>query len=299
VIFAENVGLGGEPVDVATGLREPPGGADSFAGVFWYGWLVADQRVVCDPTTVGCPPPGGELQRLWVQNDEANVWQAGWERGVAGVPVLVNGVKWGDNLMSHQWTTTSHVRVETVLYRDLASPLLAYEMWHLTGSASSEVQGVRTSDDAVAPVPVRYPSEQATVFSPCAHLTIQKLAAGLGQPSGALVWNPAASSWDGASLVVLSSAAWQRFGQEGPGTYGFEVNKAGVALAGYSWKVGETSLAPSVSRAGWYRLTLSLDPTGVCGGGSPIVLNTSHVCWHAEHDRVVKRTATRFEAKGR
>jgi cysteine-rich repeat protein len=278
-VFAEGVGVTGLDATVDDGLRTPPETGDLFAGAYWLGWLDGSVQNVCDPATPDCPPAGAtDVQRLYLQDDANNVWKAGTIVGTPGVPIAVDGVDWGDNLESGSWYENSVVRVETVLYKTVDPALGSYEMWLLYGESSpGEMQGARTSN-AGAPVPLIIPSTEATVYSPCARLTIQKLRADAGVPVPAdYAWNAATGAWDGAAYTMANSAVWESYtASEGSsGGYTAEVNVSGKLIDGYNWKLRDATLPGGVNKLGWYRLTFSLDGTGKCGGTSPIALNTS------------------------
>ena len=80
-------------------------------------------------------------------------------------------IDWGDSLESVDWYTRSQVRTEVVLFQNLETPMLEYEMRHTSGWGIDEVHGMAASLED-EPLPTR---QQATVYSPCARLTIQKL----------------------------------------------------------------------------------------------------------------------------
>jgi hypothetical protein len=107
-----------------------------------------------------------------------------------GVPagVDVDWIDWGDNLESVDWYTRSQVRTEVVLFEDLPAPLLEYEMRHTSGWGIDEVHGMATN---LAMTPLLGPGTSATVFSPCARFTVQKLLVPRDNPRLAdLIWVP-------------------------------------------------------------------------------------------------------------
>ena len=278
-VFADGIGVTGLDATVDNGLRTPPETGDLFAGAYWLGWLDGAVQNVCDPALPDCPPPSAtDVQRLYLQNDANNIWQAGTLVGTPGVPVAVDGVDWGDNLESGSWYENSVIRVETVLYKTVDPALDSYEMWLLYGANSpGEMQGARTSNSS-DPVPVIIPSTEATVYSPCARLTIQKLRADAGEPvPGDYTWNATTGAWDGGVYTLENSAIWEGYAatEGSEGTYSAEVNVGGKLLNGYNWKLRNATLPGGINKLGWYRLTFSLDGTGKCGGTTPIALNTS------------------------
>jgi len=181
----------------------------------------------------------------YLQQDELNAWQAGsFDAAMAGVPISVDMIDWGDNLEAKDWTTNSVVRVETVLYQDIsASPMLGFTMKHLWGEGVDEMWGTNE---------VTYASPEATVYSGCARLTIQKLT---GEPDERdLEWDADDGQWYGdAEAPDFIGGVWE--GGDGPGYYSAEINIPGKVIYGYNWRVKK--LHPE-DTAGDYRLTFSL-----------------------------------------
>lgn len=198
------------------------------------------------------------------QQDEFNVWQA--ENltidPAVGPQVVVDSIDWGDNLEAKDWSLTSVVRTEVVLFKNLNTigwpSMTGFEMMLLYGQGTSEMWGTNT---------INYQSNKSTVYSGCARLTIQKMV----QPKGIAqntVWNPALGRWEGpdAGIVLFNGGVWEAV--DGPGDYSAEINIPGKIIYGYNWKVRNMNAG-----AGTYRLTFSLD--GMRGIGHPsIVLNT-------------------------
>jgi len=174
----------------------------------------------------------------YVQQDPDNLWQA--DSGQWGPESSnVSWVDWGDNLESQTWKTTSKVRVETVLFKDLTTAMSGYVMSWLEGTGKSELWGTNT---------FKYVSSQATIYSDHARLTIQRI-----DPNATLSWNPATGEWDGALSTDFNGGCWVPI--DGPGGYSAEVNVSGKAIYGYNWDVRTTS----GGIAGTYRITFSLD----------------------------------------
>ncbi len=182
------------------------------------------------------------------QQDPLNEWQAesgDWSSSL----VDVSWVDWGDNL-AKSWSLTSQVRVETTLYQDLATPMLGYEMQLLFGKGTSEMWGTNGET---------YDSTQATVYSGCARLTIQKLLDG----AETLAWDGATGEWTGdVGQTIFNRAVWQT--TDGPGGYSAEINIPGKVIYGYVWNVRNAN-----DGAGLYRITYSLD-----GVSCPVTINT-------------------------
>lgn len=231
----------------------------------------------------GYPPADSPLPlaRAYLQKDPNNVWQAQSFSmknldGTFVAPVNVDLIDWGDNLESQDWTTKSQVRAEVVLFEDhlvgdaepAPFPMLEYGMRHASGWGIDEVHGLEATLDAV---PVLGPGTQATVYSNCARLTIQKLTVPRTDPALAgLVWvagsgwtEPEGSMVDLVKEPLFNKPVWE--GGDGPGYYAAEINVKGRIIYGYTWNLKTLNDGP-----GDYRVTFSLDPTGVC----PSTLNT-------------------------
>jgi hypothetical protein len=204
----------------------------------------------------GEPYPEPLVVPYYEQKDPLNVWQAENHSYFSTLPVT--WIDWGDNLESQDWKTTSKVRVETVLYKDLGVldslpqtwPLmLGYEMAYLSGAGTTEVWGTNGKT---------YGSDQATIYSDHARLTIQRIDP---LKKDSLLWDEASGEWYDPDLndgnAVLSTdfngGCWQSV--DGPGGYSAEVNVSGKAIYGYNWDVRATSN----EEQGLYRITFSLD----------------------------------------
>lgn len=177
----------------------------------------------------------------YLQQDPLNEWQA--ESHVpAGTPVDVAWIDWGDNLEARPWNENSVVRVEVVLIEDLATPMTAFEMLYVSGEGIDEMWGAST---------VTYASDQATVYSGCARLTIQKIDDVIDP---VLTWNEALGEWEGdVSTPFFNGGVWEA--EDGPSGFSAEINIKGKVIYGYNWRVNRLG-----DGAGTYRLTFSLDP---------------------------------------
>ena len=183
-----------------------PGMDPMLTGEWWYQW--GTNGVDPNITPASCPPdpdnasycddgiPGAfdvtlipgvpladnpqDLAKAYLQKDLVNTWQA-WsgtpEEAMVAEPsgeLYVDWIDWGDNLESVDWYTRSQVRTEVVLFQDLPTAMLEYEMRHVSGWGIDEVHGLAATP-AGPPIAIEGPGTQATVYSPCARLTIQKL----------------------------------------------------------------------------------------------------------------------------
>ena len=189
------------------------------------------------------------------------MWQAGTANW-SGAPVEVSWIDWGDNLESVDWYTRSQVRTEVVLFQDLETPMVEYEMRHTSGWGIDEVHGLAAT---LAGEPLLGEGTRATVYSTCARLTIQKLLVDRKDPALVnAVWVPK-DGWTGAGLVgapIFNLPVYE--GGDGPGYYSAEINVKGRVIYGYTWNVRKLN-----EGAGDYRITFSFDD--VCG---TVLLNT-------------------------
>jgi hypothetical protein len=190
----------------------------------------------------------------------------------------VDWIDWGDNLESVDWYTRSQVRTEVVLFEDQAAgdledygwPMLEYQMRHTDGWGINEVHGLGTD---LGDAPLLGPGTQATVYSHCARLTIQKLLTDRDDPALAdLIW-VAGEGWtepEGYEVDLINPHIFNgsvHEGGDGPGYYSAEINVKGRIIYGYTWNVRQLN-----EGAGPYRLTFSFDET--CGTAT---LNTYFV----------------------
>lgn len=180
----------------------------------------------------------------WYQHDALNEWQAA-SADVSGAPLAVDWIDWGDNIESKSWPDRSKIRVEMVLYQDLVEPLTGYEMGWVSGLGIDEMWG--TSG-------VTYASTQATVYSHCARMTIQKLTAEFDD--AVLAWDPALGQWTGdVTEPFYNSAVWMD-GSSPLDKYSAEINVKGKVIYGMLWDTKTHGDGPGI-----YRLTFSLDGT--------------------------------------
>ncbi|MBM7119158.1 hypothetical protein [Archangium primigenium] len=257
------------------GLSVEKASAPSPRGPWWYAWQRGTESVVCPPSTC-TPPPGVEAWRVYPQAHPGQ-WRAGVAVGSPGQPVSVSEVDWSDPLENSTGTTASRMRVEVALYTGLDEPLPTYDLMRLPGSGPrGEAWGVRATNSEPASALGSW-SGDATVISPCARLTVQKLVASdaAARPrEDAYRWNAVTGEWSGSAATLVNRAVWEDDGRgDGPRAW---VDDRGKAVVRLDWEPGRAPLPARVSAAGWYRLTLSLDGS-VAGGRrcGPFVLNTS------------------------
>lgn len=291
-------------------LPGTPGMIPLTNGIWWYQW--GTNGVDPDVTPASCPPdpdesnlvlnPGGlnycddgiqgsltllagepladnplPLAKAFLQKDANNIWQAG-SADWSATPVPVSWIDWGDNLESVDWYTRSQVRTEVVLLQDLIEPMLEYQMRHTSGWGIDEVHGLATD---LVETALTGAGTQATIYSYCARLTIQKLLVSRDDPKlQALVWVPGEGWTEPQGYLenlinphIFNGSVHE--GGDGPGYYAAEINVKGKIIYGYTWNVrtlnDNTPVPPSMisTPAGDYRITFSFD--NICGSE---VLNT-------------------------
>lgn len=249
VIWAENV---------AISTRVEPAEGPKLLGEWWYVWgtdpvdpngtIYSCEPLVSDP----CYPDGTtNVYRAYLQKDANNIWQAYNAAPPVGTTVIVDDIDWGDNLESGDWSLTSKIRVEVGLYENFIEPVKQYAMRHVSGWGTDEVHGLQTDLEGNI---VYGPGLQATVYSPLARLTIQKLAENASTEN--LTWDATNHLWTGdVTSLVYNHAIYE--GGTGPTFFGAEVNVKGKIIYGYAWDVRKMNAG-----AGTYRLTFSFDGTG-------------------------------------
>lgn len=253
--------------DVPKALRGLEGMTPELLGKFWYWWGTnADGTPMsCEPNPANLAvcldntvPPEGAV-KAYLQQDIANTWQAG-SVNAGGVRTVPEWLDWGDNLESVDWYTRSMVRTEVVLIKDVDPAMLEYQMRHLSGWGQTEMWGLSTLTDGTVE---QASGTQATVYSPCARLTIQKLFVSRDDPLlDDLVWVPRAG-WvepegyetDLINNTPLFNSAVHE-AKDGPGYYSAEINVKGKIIYGYTWNVRRLN-----EGAGDYRATFSFDAT--------------------------------------
>jgi len=258
-------------------------------GVWWYWWGMEgadpninpqsclpdpDNDTLCDDgfnLQANGDPPGLGWVKAYVQKDPGNIWQAGSMDGTYNA-ITVDWIDWGDNLESVDWYTRSQVRTEVVLYEDftdgdledIVPSLTEYEMRHVDGWGIDEVHGLAVNHNAAV---LGGSGTQATVYSDCARLTIQKLLIDRDDPNLDLTWNNDDSMWTDNGESWGDQVNWPIFnmpvyeGGDGPGYYSSEINVKGKVIFGYTWNVRNLNDATENEGEvdGDYRITFSFD----------------------------------------
>jgi hypothetical protein len=209
----------------------------------------------------GSIPNGGDLStvyKAYIQKDVDNIWQAYNAAVPDGETLNIDWVDWGDNLESVPWKINSKVRTEMVLYEDIDS-VVQFSMRHVDSWGIDEVHGLQTTLDNE---PVYGPGKQATVYTPKARLTIQKLNYTRESiPQSRLSWLPDEKKWTEANpeeeFDIINEPIFNQAVSEagdGSGYFNAEVNVKGKIMFGYTWNVSDIN-----EGEGHYRLTFSFD----------------------------------------
>ena len=260
------------------GSKTLPGvmGEHSLNGEWWYVWgedPIDPQAPIysCKPSSTnpdkcedGSDPGDGisTVFKAYIQKDENNLWQAHSAPIPAGETLYINWLDWGDNLESLDWTINSQVRTEIVLLQDIDS-VTQFNMRHVDSWGTDEVHGAQTTRDGDV---IYGPGTQATIYSPNARLTIQKLnVQSLGELTDKLTWVPM-SGWTEISIAdnlvnepILNNAIYEA--DDGPGFFNAEINVKGKIVYGFTWNLKTIN-----EGVGYYRLTFSFDEgNGVSG----------------------------------
>ncbi len=191
----------------------------------------------------------------------------------------------------------SKVRTEVVLFQDNPTwvedgdgvwdegeyvPWLEYDMRHVDGWGITELWGLAADLNGVPLPPAA--GVQATVYTPNARLTIQKL---VGTPTD-LTWNATSHVWTSATVPQNS------FIKDAP--YGSEVNVKGRIMYGFTWDVRSLNDTAGDTAAGVYRVTFSLDGTAGIDRQVCFEPNDTHIMVPAEEE--VTGEVTLSEAPG-
>lgn len=216
-VFTEGFGVLGLPTAVDTGLR-PVVGEVSY-----------DVNPFLDPLSVYLLDG-----IMYYPQQTTSHWRADWVDGAVGGEAVV--VNWSDNITRQKWTPKSMVRVETVLYQNLVTPMNGFAMTYLYGKGSTEMWG---TSGAILP------SNYRTAYSVCARLRIQKIDG----PGGALT----------PGVAQIDELIADGFAVDGPGGYSAEVNVSGNLIYGYNWTLSTWNEVPDEQKLGWWRLTFSLE----------------------------------------
>lgn len=257
-------------------------------GRWWYHWGTdingdplscapdPEDSTYCNDGKLGSvgTSPGDGATRAYLQQDPLNEWQA--ENIFNDTPLDIHWVDWGDNLEAIDWYLNSMVRTEVVLYQDMddGKSMLEFEMRHLSGWGDDEMHGVATthlSDNPSYDSANSISGTQATVYTQCARLTIQKLLLERDDPClDYLTWqeatgwiNPLTDLSSGAcSTQLVNTPLYNQAvheAEDGPGYYAAEINVKGKVIFGYTWNVRKMN-----EGIGDYRITFSIDGPADC-----------------------------------
>ncbi len=273
VIFAEGYSIvGGDVSDpgIGSGFRSTPL-VDNFDALTAYTPLQFLGLV--DPETGEVVDLAGNplLSNWFYEQKTEAAWQAEWADATTETsalsPVDVTRLDWGDSLLSKAWTVRSKIRLEVRLYRtndltgsDGSAGLKGYGMNHLSGAGLDEVWGAADASALGAVEPSREPyivtPTETTVYSNCARLSLYRISALYGD-----IIDYDNDPENGTETPVFSLPVADKYGTDGPGGFGAEVNVGGNVIYGYTLDAKALRLP-----AGYYRVMFSLDPTAAWGG---------------------------------
>jgi hypothetical protein len=243
VIFSEGYNIVGVDVDTDDGFRGDAFG-DNLAAITPKSYLEYGF------TSGGLDLAGVTLLSDWFYEQKTLAeWQAQWADArddVVVAPVEVSRLDWGDSLLAKAWPTRAKIRLEIRLYSANDRGLQGYAMNHVYGAGIDEVWAAADAADPGQPATgtgqLVTPAE-TTVYSNCGRLTVDKL------------------NIDGTTTQILSYPVSQKYGVDGPGLFGAEINVGGYVLYGYTLDGRALKLS-----AGQYRVTFSLDESATWNG---------------------------------
>lgn len=224
------------------------------------------------PTLDGEPCPSADCKTWWLQERTQNRWQApNMVDPDTTTPVVITAVDWGDLLESTNSLSQKQVRTEMTLLQDasLDEELadLAYndEAHNMSGAVPgtdqsiNEVQGTDWPATSTLISARSLKGYDATVYSRCARLVIQKIT-----PGATLTWT--SSGWTGTGVVkVLDINAYSS-------TYSAEINAGGSLLYGYNWNTKTASAG-----SGLYRITFVIDGPSRCTVSNTVFDNATSI----------------------
>jgi len=223
VRFAEGYGITGSAIDQASVATT---GLRTPAGATYA--TLADYAIssTAPVVTLSNGSPG-----YCQQTDHS--WMAQWDVGATNAVV-----DWGDNLNSQTFTANSIIRVETTLLAPTS--LAGYNMYLFgSGTRKDEMQCTDLTENPFI----------QTVYSVAPRLRIWKVS-GNGVSPGA------------TDLPLINLAVVDKYGQDGPGYYGAEINVAGKLIYGYNWFLRQLDIP---TKTGWYLISFYLEPTVTIG----------------------------------
>ncbi|MEW5917257.1 MAG: Ig-like domain-containing protein [Gemmatimonadota bacterium] len=179
-----------------------------------------------------------DYQNTYYLQGGDNVWRAEWLNGAA--QNFGSDVKWGDNLTHHSYNTHAVIHVEVALFARNVPNMRGFNMTVLSGSGPDEIQGTNGSVGLFQPA----------LFTVHPRLVIEKLDAQGGSPR----------------FTVVDQKLADGFGEDGPGFYRAELNKAGKISYGYNFKVQGISVPSGETKYGWYRISFILEDQVLVGG---------------------------------
>jgi hypothetical protein len=235
---------------------------------------------------------GQTIERMYWQKVAGQTWKS--EVDGLAASAEAEYVDWGDALESRTSSATSVVRVETMPFEQLPSPVVGddppptmrgFDMWHVFGTGKTELWGARVTDTATHQH-YMYDGLFAIIHTGQARLNLAKLSE--GAPAGGCPSAPSIGGFspydgidsDGVPTTEEPTPNWNSDTQTWAGAlftadlpYSAELNITGKYVYGYNWNL-KTFNAGGYDKAGWWRLTFyapDVDFTGTTIIGAPAV----------------------------
>lgn len=172
VVFAEGIGVTGQPVSTDPGVRPLITDTITVTGLpfFWTG----------NVTTYGA----------YYEQQTFNVWRPEIVDGT-GQPAYSAQIDWGDNLVSQTWSAARPIRVEQGLYATGLS-LVGFNMTYLYGEGPDEMQGTDGTTGSFVPM----------IYTAGPTLVVEKLNSQGGSPVATVVDEVAGSEVNVGGKII-------------------------------------------------------------------------------------------------
>lgn len=170
-----------------------------------------------------------------------NTWRAEWLDGSSSSAFSAD-VYWGDNLTHHTYNTHAVIHLEVALFARNLPTLRGFNMFALSGSGSDEIQGTDGTVGTFTPM----------LFTVHPRLVVEKIDTAGGN----------------ALFTIVDKKVADGLGQDGPGYYRGELNKAGKIVYGYNLMLKDLTVPAGQTKYGWYRLSFQLEDNVIVGGAA-------------------------------
>lgn len=249
----------GQQGTVVITVHGPPTGTEetannlSWPAIFVDGYTLAGEPVGADAGLRPLPDEGiavdtlpfwyhlnkPDLQGLYYLQGVANTWRAEWLDGSSQAMTGVSAY-WGDNLTHHTYSTHSVIHVEVALYALAVPTLRGFNMVSLGGTGPDEVFAADGTTSTFQPM----------VYTVHPRLLVERIDSAGGTPL----------------FTVVDKLVADGLGQDGPGYYRGELNKAGKVVYGYNLKIQDITVPEGTTKYGWYRLSFILEDNVTVAG---------------------------------